>query len=468
MNIGLILDMAADSMGDRRAIGDLTYSEVRSAARGVASKLSEHASEPTSLASLMPNGPHLPIALFGAAWGGVSYAPINSRLPDAVRTELMDRLAPSALFDETWMLDETADAGTGADRSFDAEPVNPAVLLYTSGTTSAPKAAVLQHDNLMAYIFNTLEFASAGEDEAALVSVPPFHIAGVAAVLSSTYVGRRIVPLPKFTARGWLEAARDEGVTHAVVVPTMMARIVAELDADPALYPQSLRSLAYGGARMPTPVLERALELFPDVAFVNAYGLTETSSTVAVLGPEDHRVAFAASDASVRERLASCGRPVPGIEFSVHDGELWIRGDQIGGGYVGTASSVDADGWLHTGDQGYVDDDGYVFITGRADDLIIRGGENVSPSEIEDALIRHPDVVAAAVVGLPDAEWGERIAAMVVGARPDIDVVEIGRWVKGRIGSLKTPETIVVADDLPLTPSGKVMRRSVREALASP
>jgi acyl-CoA synthetase (AMP-forming)/AMP-acid ligase II len=215
---------------------------------------------------------------------------------------------------------------------------------------------------------------------------------------------------------------------------------------------------------MPAPVLERALELFPDVDFVNAYGLTETASTVAVLGPQDHRDAITSEDPGIRRRLESCGRAVPGVDFRIVDGEVWIRGDQVGGGYVGVESQVDADGWLHTGDQGYLDDDGYLFVLGRGDDVIIRGGENISPSEIEDALLRHPAVVGAAVVGLPDVEWGERVAAMVtVTSATDPDALR--DWSRQHLGSIKTPELIVVADELPQTPTGKVLRRIVREQL---
>jgi fatty-acyl-CoA synthase len=251
------------------------------------------------------------------------------------------------------------------------------------------------------------------------------------------------------------------------VVPTMLARIVSVLEGDPGRRPPALRSLAYGGARMPAPVLERALELLPDVDFVNAYGLTETSSTVAVLGPDDHRAAFTSDDPVVRRRLESCGRAVPGVEFRIVDGEVWIRGDQVGGGYVGTESQVDAEGWLHTGDQGLLDDEGYLFVLGRGDDVIIRGGENISPTEIEDTLMRYPTVAAAAVVGLPDAEWGEKVAAMVVLRSADeaLDQHELREWSRRELGSIKAPEVVIVADDLPQTPTGKVLRREVRERL---
>jgi acyl-CoA synthetase (AMP-forming)/AMP-acid ligase II len=463
MNIAMILDLAADALGDRRAIGDLSYQQVRSAARSVAARLEAGGEGATTLATLLPNGTHLPAALFGAAWAGASYAPLNFRLPQPAQAELLGRLRPAALLDQGWLDPGAADDG----RPYIEDPARPAVLLFTSGTSAAPKAAVLHHDNLAAYLFNTAEFASAGEDEATLLAVPPFHIAGVAAVLSSTYAGRRIVPLDRFEATAWLRLARDEAVTHAMVVPTMLARIVTALAADPSLRPPALRSLAYGGARMPAPVLERALALFPDTGFVNAYGLTETSSTVAVLGPDDHRAALASGDPLIRRRLESCGRPVPGVEFAVADGELRIRGGQVGGGYIDAGSQLDADGWLHTGDRGYIDADGYVFITGRADDMIIRGGENISPAEIEDTLLRHPGISAAAVVGLPDTEWGAKLAAMIVprpGATLDTDAVRA--WARERLGSIKTPEIFAITDELPATPTGKILRRVIQRELS--
>jgi acyl-CoA synthetase (AMP-forming)/AMP-acid ligase II len=299
----------------------------------------------------------------------------------------------------------------------------------------------------------------------------------VAAVLSSCYVGRRLVPLAAFKAEDWLDTVRREAVTHAFVVPTMLARIVAAAEADPLTVP-GLRSLAYGGARMPAPVLERALRLFPEAGFVNAYGLTETSSTVAVLGPDDHREAVASSDPLVRRRLSSVGRPVTGIEVSVvavdgspgtaeAPGEIWLRGPQVSGVYVGQDSPVDSDGWLHTGDLGWVDGDGYLFVAGRADDVIIRGGENIAPSEIEDVLLRHHAVAAVVAVGLPDEEWGERVAAMVV-LRPGTATngEELFRWAREKLGTLKAPEVLVFRSELPTTATGKVLRRQVKADLS--
>ncbi len=221
-------------------------------------------------------------------------------------------------------------------------------------------------------------------------------------------------------------------------------------------------------------MLERALRLLPTTGFVNAYGLTETSSTVTVLGPDDHRTAFESTDPAVRARLASAGRPVPGIEVRVVDedgrecatgetGEVLVRGDQVSGEYVGRGSQRHGDGWLPTGDRGRVDGDGFVFIEGRGDDTIIRGGENIAPAEIEDTLLEHPAVDSAAAVGIPDEEWGERIGAMI-SLRPGawVDAGELQAWVKERLGSLKTPDVIRVSDELPQTATGKILRRQVK------
>jgi acyl-CoA synthetase (AMP-forming)/AMP-acid ligase II len=463
LNIAMVLEMAVDGLGDRVAVGGpqdgLAFSGLLARARALAGRLDIRRAR--MLAWSGPMGEAVPIALFGAAWAGASYAPINYRLPPEVRRNLIDRLGSALLIEDA--SDALLTDGDGP-RSYVGDPARAAVVLFTSGTTSAPKAALLSHDNLLSYLFNTLEYGSADEDEAAIVAAPPFHVAGVAAVLSNTYLGRRMIPLPQFSAEAWLRNARSGRATHAFVVPTMLARIVAVMEREGATVP-SLRHLAYGGSRMPLPVLERALELFPDVDFVNAYGLTETSSTVAILGPDDHREAHASDDPGVRGRLASVGQPVPGIEVRVVDDEIQIRGAQVGGGYADGSGLADGE-WLATGDRGRIDEAGYVYVAGRLDDLIIRGGENISPAEIEDALLGHPDIESVAVVGLPDEEWGEQIAAMVTlrsGAAAPTD--ELYAWTKDRLGSLKAPARIAVRGELPVTPSGKVLRRQVKADL---
>lgn len=497
VNIALLLDLAADTFGDRVALrshdGDVTFEQLRDAARTVGAQLRETGA--TTLAYADASSCGVPAALFGAAWAGAAYAPLNFRLPAESLRAQIDRLGTPFVVASERLCSELGEVGAkeanawfadvrGAapveEGEYDPEPEQPAVVLFTSGTSGAPKAAILTHDNLLAYVMDTIEFASAADDEANLLAAPPFHIAGVASVLTSLYSGRSIIPLASFTAESWLDHARTHAATHAFLVPTMLARIVQVMDADASLRVPSLRALSYGGARMGAPILERALELFDDVGFVNAYGLTETSSTISVLGPDDHRAAFTSDDPLVRRRLESAGRPVPGIEVEIIDedgapvaqgtsGLIRLRGAQVSGHYLDTPSSVSESGWLLTGDVGFLDDEGYLFVEGRADDVIIKGGENLSPSEIEDALLRHPLVVAVTVVGIPDPEWGESVGAAVVlddaaAASIERDVRdELIDWVRGRLGSLKTPSRIDVLDELPTTATGKVLRREIRD-----
>ncbi len=512
MNIAILLDLVADAFGDRTAITDggksLSFGELRGIARRVGADLV--AGDAATLAFADSFSAAVPAALFGAAWAGASYAPLNFRLPaDSLGQQIRRLERPSTVASDKlcaelegleggvgggsltttteWM--QRSGLGAGGEGSDEAtayveEPERSAVILFTSGSSGTPKAALLSHDNLASYVMDTVEFASADEDEALLLAAPPFHIAGVAAVLTSVYSGRRILPLPAFSAEGWLELARTGGATHAFVVPTMLARIVQLMDADPTLRVPTLRSLSYGGARMALPTLERALELFPETQFVNAYGLTETSSTIAVLGPDDHRDAFAGEDPGARRRLESVGRPLPGIEVAIFDdsgamleqgsrGLIRVRGAQVSGQYLDTASNLDEAGWLQTGDVGSIDELGYLYVEGRADDVIIKGGENLSPSEIEDAMLRHAGVQAVAVVGVPDPEWGESVAAAVVlsssleGTHPDEVTDVLCAWVRERLGSLKTPSRLVIYEELPTTASGKVLRRVVRDELAA-
>ncbi|WP_026401984.1 class I adenylate-forming enzyme family protein [Actinomadura rifamycini] len=479
MNIAMILEMAV-SAGDRVAVsaGDgaaggrsCTASELLRLARSAAHRFREY----PAVLYLGTNHLAYPVALFGAAIAGVPFVPLNYRLGEEQLGALRDR-HPGALVLGPGDLDgllDAADPPAGADPGELPDGDEVAVLLYTSGTTSAPKSAVLRHRHLLAYVMNTLEFASAGEEDAALVAVPPYHIAGLANLLTNIYTGRRVVYMARFDPAEWLATVRREGVTHALVVPTMLARIVAEADGDDAGAP-TLRTLAYGGARTPRPVLERALRLFSGTGFVNAYGLTETASSVAVLGPNDHRKALASADPAVRARLESVGRAVPGVEFQVRrddgtpaapgeTGLVFVRGDQISGEYGG-GTVLDADGWFATRDRGRLDGGGYLFIEGRADDTIIRGGENIAPAEIEDVLLGHPGITEAAVVGPPDPEWGQRIVAVVVG---EGDPEEIRRWARERLRSSKTPDAIVFRAELPKTDTGKILRRTLLADLES-
>ena len=489
MDISLLLKMTADTEPERIALvcdgRAWSYAALWAAATGAAVEIA--ASGCTHVALLDTGSEAAPIALFGAALAGVPYCPLNYRLPDADLAALLARIEPAYVVGDAERIARIAPESTNRSISREAfvarsegaaEPEREAgdgegiaVQLFTSGTTAAPKAAILRHSNLVSYILGTVEFGAAGEDEAALVSVPPYHIAGIAALLSSIYAMRRILLLPAFEPRAWIDLCAAEQATNAFVVPTMLSRIVESLgDAAPSL--SRLRAIAYGGGRMPVELIGRALDLFPDTNFTNAYGLTETSSTVALLGPEEHRAAHRSDDATAKARLGSVGKPLPTIELEIRDedgrvlpageaGEIYVRGDQVSGEYR-ERSALDADGWFPTRDAGYLDAEGYLFLSGRADDVIVRGGENISPGEIEDVLLTHAAISDVAAVGIPSVEWGETVAVAVAvtGAEPSDD--EIRALVRARLRSSRVPQQIVRVEALPYNEMGKLLRREVR------
>jgi acyl-CoA synthetase (AMP-forming)/AMP-acid ligase II len=260
-----------------------------------------------------------------------------------------------------------------------------------------------------------------------------------------------------------------------MVVPTMLARIMDAPGLDRSV--PSLRALAYGGATMPLRVIESALSQWPSVDFVNAYGLTETSSTITVLGPAEHRVAAASDDPKLRGRLASAGTAIPGVELEIRDeagatvaanvsGRIWVRGEQVSAQYAGQRSAIDGHGFFDTRDRGRLDADGYLFIEGREDDTIIRGGENIAPAEIEEVLLTHPDVMDAAVVGIPDEEWGQHLEAVVVTKQgSQIDAEALRAYIRRKLRGSKTPDAIVCWPELPRTETGKLLRRDIVRAL---
>lgn len=492
MSISLLLEMAVSGDPDRIAL-------VSDDRRWTAQQLSDTADGGSGVVAssgarhvvyVGVGGALLPVLLFASARAGVGFTPVNYRLSGHVVAELIARLPDPLVVVDARYRDMVASsagqlidsdefllrAGTATPAAQFADPDAVAVVLFTSGTTSKPKAVELSHANLTSYITGTVEFGCAAADDAALICVPPYHIAGVNAAMSNLYAGRRMVYLPVFDAKEWVRLVAEEEITTATVVPTMLDRIVAELEQNPTELP-ALATLAYGGAKVGQPLLRKALTLLPHVGFVNAYGLTETSSTIAVLTPEDHRVAHGNADEAIARRLGSVGRPVPGIEVQIRaddgtvvgpgeTGELFVRGEQVSGKYRGTGSVLDAQGWFPTRDLAMLDEDGYLYIGGRSDDTIIRGGENIAPAELEDVLIEHPDVHNVTVVGVEDRRWGQAIVAVVVpvaGIDPDPD--ELRQHVRNHLRGSRTPDHVVFRDELPTNPTGKIMRRTIIESL---
>jgi len=492
LSISLLLEMAVSSNPGRTAVVDgdlrLTREELSrladSGARVIAASGADY------VAYLGTGGVNMPLLMFACARAGAAFTPLNYRMSRDAICQLIDRLPRPLIVVDTEHRDLLAGGGKDlmttaefVDATGSAEPVSEfpdpdavAVALFTSGTTSRPKAVELTHNNLTSYVTGTVDFESAQASDAALICVPPYHIAGVGAALSNLYAGRNMVYQTRFDPGGWVRLVNRERVTTATVVPTMLDRIVTVLESEPVELP-TLRNLAYGGSKVPLPLVRKALDLLPDVGFVNAYGLTETSSTIAVLTPNDHRSAHGAADHAVAKRLGSVGRPVPGIEVQIRapdgtvlgpgaTGELFVRGEQVSGRYAEIGSVLDADGWFPTRDIATSDRQGYLFITGRADDTIIRGGENIAPAELEDVLIEHPNVREVAVVGVDDLEWGQIIVAVVVaalGTTPDPD--ELREHVRRSLRGSRTPDRIVFRDRLPTSATGKVLRREIVESL---
>jgi len=503
MNISLILEMAAEAAPDRIALvcdgKRWTYGDLLAAARGAFELIRESGVDYVAL--LDESSEAAVIALFGAALAGVPYCPLNYRLADPDLAALLERIAPAMVIGDeerveqiagnqghtlysrelfTAKVQETTPAADGGE----ADPGEGiAVQLFTSGTTAAPKAAILRHSNLLGYILGTVEFASADEDDAAIVVVPPYHIAGISALMSSIYSNRKIVMLPAFSPEAWLSLVQSERVTNAFLVPTMLGRIIEAIDAaesngGPASDVSTLRAISYGGGKMPLEVIHKALQRFPTAGFTNAYGLTETSSTIALLGPDEHREALASSDPKVQARLTSLGKPIPTVEIEIRgedgsalppgeSGEIYVRGEQVSGEYRGK-SALDAEGWFPTRDAGFIDEDGYLFLSGRADDVIVRGGENMSPGEIEDVLLTHPAIADACACAIPSVEWGEAVGtALVVRAGHSApSEAEVKQLVKDRLRSSRVPEKIAFVTELPYNEMGKLLRREVKKILA--
>jgi acyl-CoA synthetase (AMP-forming)/AMP-acid ligase II len=354
------------------------------------------------------------------------------------------------------------------------------MIIYPSGARPRPKGVVLTHASFSSYVVENVTPADPdpGSEERVILTVPLYHIAGLQALMAAVYGGRTVVVQPQFEPEGWLKLVQDERVTRAMLVPTMLRALIdhpsfGDFDLS------SLRVITYGAAAMPGDVLERAIAAFPQAQLINAFGQTESAATITMLGPDDHVLAGTPGEIEKkRRRLRSIGRPLPDVEVRVVDeqgealppgvtGEIVARGARLMKGYwerpEATAEALRG-GWLHTGDLGYRDEDGYIFLKGRAREIIKRGGEMISPEEVEEVIERHPAVVEAAVIGVPDTEWGEVVEAVVV-VRRDARVTEgeLIEHCRRQIASFKKPEAVHFMPALPRNQLGKVLRGQLRD-----
>jgi long-chain acyl-CoA synthetase len=351
-------------------------------------------------------------------------------------------------------------------------PGDPVVQMYTSGTTGVPKGVLTTQRNLAAATLNV----PAWRFDAASVSLTPlpmFHIGGIGWTYLGLCQGATTILVSEFEAGAVLDMLESARVTNAVFVPTILQLLTAVPGAAERDY-SALRSIAYGASPITTPALKAALRTFRCPLF-GVYGLTETTGGVVQLEPEDH------DPGGPREHLLrSAGRPRPWMELKVVDplggdelpagvvGEVWMRGPNVMSGYANrpeeTAAALTPDGWLRTGDGGYLDADGYLFLTDRIKDMIVSGGENVYPVEVEEALAQHPAVADVAVIGVPDERWGEAVKALVVtrpGAAASAD--ELVAFARERLAGYKLPRSIEFVAELPRNPSGKVLKHELRD-----
>ena len=512
MNTANFLSIPAMMLGDQEILvfgaTRRTYGELLSRVRRLAASLRQAGvGRGDAVAALQTNSDTYVETYYAAATVGAVFVPLNYRakppeleyMISAARTkaifvgdrygDLFEALRPKLPSNQTVIGYDDGRCGWARygellenDEELEdaeVEEADVSILMYTSGTTSLPKGVLLTHGDFTAYVTNTTELADGTDRGAALVSVPFYHIAGTAQMMTTVWSGRRLVILPQFGVKEWLETVEREHVTNAMVVPTMLKQIVDSPELDRHNL-SSLSNLSYGGAQMPLPVIRRAIERFPKtVGFVNAYGQTETTSTLTILGPEDHRLQGTREEIEKKvRRLSSIGKPLGDVEFRVVDddgedlpagevGELAIRTPRVMKGYAtaeGAAMSPLEGGWLRTRDMGWIDEEGYIYLAGRKDDMIIRGGENIAPVEVEAVLQSHPDVEEVAVYGVPSEEWGQIVAAAVaVRAGRSVTADDLIEYCRQRLASFKKPERIIFLPELPRNPLGKILKKDLKQ-----
>ena len=381
--------------------------------------------------------------------------------------------------------DELVSSSPADEVSVDVGDDDITILMYTAGTTGQPKGVPLLHSGFVSYILDNVEPASPEIEERNLLTVPLYHVAGVQAMLAAIYGGRTLVLMRQFEVKEWMETVQQERATRAMLVPTMLKNVVDSPDFEKHDL-TSLQVITYGAAPMPFEVITKAMQVMPWVRFINAFGQTETASTITTLGPEDHIIEGTdeEKEKKLRRLAQSIGRPLPDVEVKIIDeggkelpplevGEIVARGPRIMTGYwhddEKTAKAFTPDGWLITSDKGWRDEEGYIFLAGRGDDMIIRGGENISPEEVENVLYSYPKIEEAAVIGVPDPEWGQEPRAIVVLKSGETATgEEVMEYCRSKLAGYKRPRSVIFVDSLPRNPMGKVLKKALREQYGQP
>ena len=485
-------DQIALEMGERKT----TYGETEVLTRRLITLFAENGvGHGDRIAWLGKNSDRYFHLLYACARVGVVIAPIGWRLAPPEITYILQDTGTKLLFVEEEFV-ETASAVTSAmhnaprvlevERAFSAaEELEPATVtpageddailqLYTSGTTGNPKGVALSNRNMFS-LRKPAEDASLPwqkyvESDCILAAMPCAHIGGTGLAAVATSAGIRAQILAEFTPDGVLHAIQ-KGATHMFLVPAAIQFVIQHPLAKETDF-SGLRYLMYGAAPMPLELLKQTVATMPGAGLLQVYGMTETCGTVTMLPPDDHVL-------EGNERMRSAGKAVPGVEIQIRGednnevargeiGEICINSPSNTDGYwklpEATAKTIDPDGWLHTGDAGIMDDDGYVYIQDRIKDMIISGGENVYPAEVESAIYGHPAVAEVAVIGIPSEQWGEEVKACCV-PKPgmEIDAGDIIAYARERIAAFKAPKSVDVIPEMPRNASGKILRRQLRD-----
>lgn len=411
--------------------------------------------------------------MVGDRYGAMARAMLP-KLPSLQHCIGMDSKLPDMLYFEDLITSSSSD-----EVSTEIGDDDVTILVYTAGTTGRPKGVPLRHSGFAAYVLENVEPASPDVEEKNLLTVPLYHVAGLQAMLAAIYGGRTLVLMRQFETKEWVATVQREKVTRAMLVPTMLKWVIDSPDFSKYDL-SSLKVLTYGAASMPFEVITKAIKVMPGVKFINAFGQTETASTITALGPDDHIIEGTPEEQEkkLRRLNSSIGRPLPDVEVKIVDeegrpvpqgevGEIVARGPRVMTGYwhdeQKTAQVMTPDGWLRTSDMGWMDEEGYIYLAGRKDDMIKRGGELISPEEVEDVLCAHPKIEEAAVIGMPDPEWGQEPMAFVVLKKGETATEpEIIDYCRTKLGS-KRPRSVIFLDSLPRNPMGKVLKRVLRQ-----
>ena len=524
MIITEFLDLSAMLVPERTAIAfegkRYSYAQLKERVNRLADSLNRLGLEKGARAAILEvNCNEYVEACFATVKVGGIFVPLNFRVRQEELTYLVNKAEPKILFvgsryadmvnsarpqlssvkhfiiiggkhEGMLSYDELIASGSPEERTFaEVKDEDVAVLMFTAGTTGFPKGVPQDNNAYSSYVLTNVNPPDMeAPAETNVLCMPLYHVAGVQALMAGIYGGRTIALMRQFDEKEWFETVQREKANRVMVVPTMLKRIVENPDFD-KYDVSSIRVLTYGAAACPYEVLKKTIERFPGRALINAFGGTETASTIAALRAEDQVITGKETEQEREKKLkrlaTSIGLPMDDVEIQVRDeegqvlpagktGEIVVRGPRIMKGYwkdeEKTKKAFSPDGWYRTGDMGYKDEEGYIYLSGRSDDIIVRGGENIGPDEVEGTLYSHPKIEEAAVIGVKDVEWGQQVRAIVrLREGETATEQEIIEFCRSRLAGFKRPSSVVfVKEELPKTSTGKVLRRVLREQYGKP